>query len=67
MAALTMTANILRRQLLELGLNPPSEKDCEAVVSALFDGATKLDRIIEAVHAPSIVTDNSEAPNNPLG
>jgi hypothetical protein len=28
-------------------------------VSALFDGATKLDRIIEAVHAPSIVTDNS--------
>jgi len=63
MAALTVMAHILRRQLLERGLDPPSEKDCEAIASAMFDGASKLDRIIKA---PSIVTDNTEAPNNPL-
>jgi hypothetical protein len=68
MAALTVMAHILRRQFLERGLDPPSEKDCEAIVSAMFDGATKLDRIINMEEeAPSIVTDNTEAPNNPLG
>jgi hypothetical protein len=45
MAAINMMANILRRQLLERGLDPPSEKDCEAIVSAMFDGATKLGRL----------------------
>jgi len=58
MAALTVMAHILRRQLLERGLDPPSEKDCEAIVSAMFDGATKLGRIIEA---PSIVGGDNEA------
>ena len=67
MAALTVMAHILRRQLLERGLDPPSEKDCEAIASAMFDGASKLDRIIKMEEAPSIVTDNTEAPNNPLG
>jgi hypothetical protein len=57
MAALTVMAHILRRQLLERGLDPPSEKDCEAIVSAMFDGASKLDRIIKMEEAPSIVTD----------
>ena len=67
MAALTVMAHILRRQLLERGLDPPSEKDCEAIVSAMFDGASKLDRIIKMEEAPSIVPDHTEAPNNPLG
>jgi hypothetical protein len=62
MAALTVMAHILRRQLLERGLDPPSEKDCEAIVSAMFDGATKLGQIIEAVQAPSIVIADNETP-----
>jgi hypothetical protein len=45
MAALTVMANVLRRQLLERGITPPSEEDCEAIVSAMFDGATKLGRL----------------------
>jgi hypothetical protein len=67
MAAITVMANILRRQLIERGITPPREEDCEAIVSAMFDGTNKLCRIIEAVHAPSIVGDNNETPNNPLG
>jgi hypothetical protein len=62
MAALTVMAHILRRQLLERGLDPPSEKDCEAIVSAMFDGATKLGGVIQAVHAPSIVGGDDETP-----
>jgi hypothetical protein len=62
MSAITMMANILRRQLSARGLNPPSEEDCEAIVSAMFDGTNKLSRIIEAVPAPSIVGDNNETP-----
>jgi hypothetical protein len=62
MAAITVMANILRHQLFERGLDPPPEEDCEAIVSAMFDGATKLGRIIEAVHAPSVVGDDNEAP-----
>jgi hypothetical protein len=41
-AAISMIANILRRQLLERGLDAPPDEDCEAIVLAMFDGATKL-------------------------
>ena len=58
MAAITVMANVLRRQLIERGITPPPEEDCEAIVSAMFDGATKLGRIIEA---PSIVGGDNEA------
>jgi hypothetical protein len=42
MAAISMMANILRRQLLERGLDALPDEDCEAIVLAMFDGATKL-------------------------
>ena len=45
MTAISVMANILRRPLFARGLNPPSEEDCEAIVSAMFDGAAKLGRL----------------------
>jgi hypothetical protein len=62
MTAITVMANILRRQFFARGLDPPPEVDCEAIVSAMFDGTTKLGRIIEAVQAPSIIGGDNEAP-----
>jgi hypothetical protein len=38
----TILAQILSRELHTRGIAPPSNRDCEAIISALFEGAAEL-------------------------
>jgi hypothetical protein len=42
MSIQTILAQILSRELHARGIAPPSDRDCEAIVSALFEGAADL-------------------------
>jgi hypothetical protein len=42
MSIQTILAQILSRELHTRGIAPPSDRDCEAIISALFDGAAEL-------------------------
>jgi hypothetical protein len=38
----TILAQILSRELHTRGIAPPSDRDCEAIISSLFKGAAEL-------------------------
>jgi hypothetical protein len=69
MSIQTILAQILSRELHTRGIASPSDRDCEAIVSALFEGVADLQtttdctqtltRVLIALPTP---TDESEKP-----